>query len=91
MVGRLVQQQRRRAAEQRLREQHAHLLAALQLAHLPLVELVGNVEPLQQHGGIALGAVAVLVADDALEFAEAHAVRVGHVGLGVEDFALLER
>ena len=45
VVGRLVQQQRRRVAEQRLREQHAHLLAALQFAHLPLVQLVGMSSP----------------------------------------------
>ena len=33
MVGRLVEQQRLGMAEQRLRQQHAHLLAALQLGH----------------------------------------------------------
>ena len=32
VVGRLVEQQRLGMAEQRLRQQHAHLLAALQLA-----------------------------------------------------------
>ena len=64
-------------AEQRLRQQHADLLAALQLAHRPLVQRVGDVEPLQQHGGVAFGRVAVLVADDAFELAEAHAVLVG--------------
>ena len=41
----------------------------------------------------ALGGVAALFADDAFEFAEAHAVFVGQlvVGLGVEDVALRER
>ncbi len=92
VVGRLVEQQRRRMPEQRLREQHAHLLAALQLAHRPLVQLVRDVEPLQQDRGVALGAVAVLVADNPFELAEAHAVVVGHVGaLVVEPFTLLER
>ena len=78
-------------AEQRLRQQDAHLLAALQLRHRPLVQRVGDVEPLQQNRGVALGFVAVLVADDALELAEAHAFGVGHLGLRVEQLALLER
>ena len=68
------------SAEQRLREQHAHLLSALQLGHRPLVQRVGDVEALQQNRRVALGRVAVLVADDALELAEAHAVVVGQVG-----------
>ena len=38
VVGRLVEQQRGRVAEQRLRQQHADFLAALQLAHLALVQ-----------------------------------------------------
>ena len=66
------------------REQHADLLAALQLAHLALVELVGDVEALQQDGGVGLGLVAVLFADDAFELAEAAAVFVGHLGLVVD-------
>ena len=91
VVGRLVQQQRLGPAEQRLGEQDADLLAALQLRHLALVQLFRNVEPLQQDRRIALRAVAVLVADDALQLAEAHAVLVGHRRLGVEQLALLER
>ena len=91
VVGRLVQQQRAGASIQRLREQHAHLLSALQLAHRPLVERVGDVEPLQQHGGVAFSRVAVLVADDAFELAEAHAVLVGHVGLRIQRVALGQR
>ena len=55
------------------------------------MQLVGNVEALQQDRGVALRFVAVFLADNAFELAEAHAVFVGHVGLGVEDVALLER
>ena len=91
VVGGLVEQQRLRLAEERLRQQHAHLLPALQLAHLALVERLGNVEAVEQHGGVALGGVAVLVADGAFELAEAHAVFVGHFGLGVDAVALFER
>ena len=54
-----------------------------------VVQLVGNVEPLQQNGGIALGGVAVFFADDAFEFAELHAVGVGDFGLLVDGVALL--
>ena len=53
VVGRLVEQQRLRLAEERLRQQHADLLAALQLAHLALVKFVGNVEAMEQDGGVA--------------------------------------
>jgi hypothetical protein len=55
------------------------------------VQLVGDVEPLQQHGGVALGRVPVLLADDALELAEAHAIVVRHVRLLVELVPFLER
>ena len=90
MVRRLVQQQRLRLAEERLRQQHAHLLAALQLAHLPLVERVRNIEALQQDRGVAFGRIPVLFADDPFELAEPHAVVVGHVGLGIELLAFCE-
>ena len=77
--------------EERLRQQHANLLAALQFVHRPLVQMVRDIEPLQQNRRIALRRVAVLFADDALELAEAHAVLVGHRRLGVQELALLER
>ena len=89
VVGGLVEQQRLGVAEERLGEQDADLLAALQLGHVALVELVGDVETLQQDGGVGFGFVAVLVADDAFELAEAGAVFVGHLGLGVDDFRAL--
>jgi hypothetical protein len=37
----------------------------------------GNVEAVEQDGGVGFGGVAVLVADDAFELAQAHAVGVG--------------
>ena len=77
MVGGLVQQQRRRIAEQRLRQQHAHLLAALQFAHLALVQRGFHAQAVEQHRGVGLRRVAALFADDSFEFAEAHAVLVG--------------
>ena len=47
--------------------------------------------PCSRIGRVALGRVAVFFADDALELAEAHAVRVGQVRLRVEQLALLKR
>ena len=40
---------------------------------------------------MGLGLVAVLFADDAFELAETDTVLVGHLRLGVDDLALLER
>ena len=90
IVGGLVEEQGLRVAEERLREQDADLLAALQLGHLALVELVGDVETLEQDGGVGFGFVAVFIADDAFELAEAGAVFVGHLGLVVDDLALFQ-
>ena len=77
--------------EQRLREQHADLLSALQLRHLAMVQRVRNIEALQKNRGVAFGGVAVFFADDTLELAEAHAGFVGHLGLGVQLVALDKR
>ena len=79
-----------RLAEERLRDQHADLLAALQLGHFALVQFVRDVEALEQDGGIGLGLVAVLFADDALQLAQAAAVLVGHLGLLVDALALFQ-
>ena len=81
VVGGLVEEQRFGLAEEGLREQHADFLAALQLAHLALVQFLGNVEAVEEHGGVGFGGVAVFVADDAFEFAETHAVGVGQLRL----------
>ena len=79
VVGRLVQQQRLRMSEERLRQQHADFLSARQLSTSCARALVGNVEALQQHRGVALGGVAVFFADNAFQFAEPHAIGVGHL------------
>ncbi len=93
MVGRFVQQQGRRSAKERLRQQHANLLSALQFAHGALVQVVAfQAQSIEQHGGIGFRRVAALFADDAFEFAQAHAFLVGQlvVRFGVERVALLE-
>ena len=70
--------------KQRLRQQHAHFLSALQLAHLALVQLVRNVQTLQQNCSVGLGRVAVFLADNAFQFAQSHPVFIGELGLLVE-------
>ena len=91
VVGGLVEQQRGRAAEQGLRQQHADFLAALQFAHAAFVQRVFDAQPVEQDGGVGLRGVAALFADDAFELAEAHAVFVGQlvVRLVVERVALV--
>ncbi len=88
MIGRLVEQQGLGLAEERLRQEHAHLLSALQPGHRAFVDVIRNVEPLEQHGRVALGRVTVFFADDAFELAETHAVVVCELRLGIERIAL---
>ncbi len=91
MVGRLIQQEHVGGAEEGLGQEHPDLLAPLQLGHGPLVQGIGNVQALQQDGGVAVSRVAVFLAHDTFELAQAHAVGFAHVGFGVEDLALFER
>ena len=79
--------------KQRLRQQHADFLSALQLAHFPFVQRFFDAQPIQQNGGVGFGGVAAFFADDAFQLAQAHAVGVGEfiVRLGVENFAFLQR
>jgi len=90
VVCRFIEQQRRRIAEERLRQQHAHLLPALQFAHLAFVQLVFHAKAVEQHRGIRLRGIAALFTDNAFEFPEAHSVSIGQlfVRLGVQRVAL---
>ena len=93
VVGGFVQQQGRRMAEQRLRQQHANLLPALQLAHGALMQRFVYAQPVQQDGRIAIRRIPVLFADDAFQFSQAHAVGIGQfiVRLVVKLFPFLQR
>ena len=92
VVGGLVQQQHAGLAEKRLGQQDAHLLAALQLRHLALMQRFRNIQTLEQNRGVRFRGIAAFVSDNALELAHAHAVFVGPVGgIGVERFTLLQR
>ena len=64
-------------------------MSALQLGHFSAVEFFGNIEAVEQDGGVALGGVAIFFADDAFKFAELHTIFVGHVGFLVDRIAFL--
>ena len=73
-------------------QEHAHLLAALQFAHLALVEFVGNVETLEKDGRVGLSAVYPSSSPTMPSSSpRLHAVFIGHVRLGVDVFALFQR
>jgi hypothetical protein len=77
VVGGLVEQQGLGFAKEGLGEKDADLLAALEFAHEAFVDGLGDVEAVEEYGGVGFGGVAVLVADDAFQFAESHTVLVG--------------
>jgi len=54
---------------------------------------LGDVETVEQHRGIGFRRVAALIADNALQFAEAHAVVIGQRGVifFVQLLAFLQR
>ena len=54
------------------------------------MDLFGDVETVEENGGVGFSGVAVLVADDAFELAETHAVFVGHFGFLVDAVALFK-
>ena len=81
-----------RIAEQRLSQQYAHFLAALQFAHFPLMKILGNIQSIQQDRGIDFGGIPAFVANDAFELAKPHAVLIGKSCMifGIQDFAFLQ-
>ena len=89
MVGRLVEQQHVRVAEQRLRQQHLDLVVAVQLRHFEGVLVLGHAQ-LVEHGLRAGFRIpAVHLGKFALQLRRANAVLIGKVGLGIERFLLL--
>src|SRR5471030_269786 len=81
VVGGFVEQQGLGVAEQRLGQQHANFLSALQFAHQAAMKVIGNIEALQQNGRVGLGGIAIFFAHNAVEFAEFHSIFVGNLGL----------
>ena len=52
--------------------------------------LIGNVETLQQNRRIGFGGIAVFFADDAFQFAQLHAILIGHLVLGIDQLAFFQ-
>jgi len=76
-------------SEESLGQQHADFLSALQLTHFSFVQGIGNIEAFEQDGRVALRAITIFLPDDAFKFAQLHAVRVGHLRLGIDLVTLL--
>ena len=83
VVGRLIKKQRRRIAEKRLRQQHAHFLAALQISHGAFVQRIRHVQAVEQDAGIGLRRVTILVADNRFELGQTHAVVIRQLVVGL--------
>ena len=89
VVGRLVEEDDVRLAEQRLGEQHLDLEPAVEVGHEGVVELCGHAEAVQDAPGVALGLPAAKLGVLLLQLAGADAVLVGEVGLVVDGVLLL--
>ena len=84
MVGGLVQQQDIRIAEQRLGQQHLHLVIGFQLAHHHAVLGLGDAQMAQERGRVGFGFPTVQLGKLALQFRGFEPVLVAEVGLHIQ-------
>ncbi len=91
VVGRLVQQQDVRIAEQRLRQQHAQLPARRHGAHRPLVLRGRHPEAKQQLARARLGRVAAVLGVLRLQVRRAQELRLPRLWIRVDGVALAHR
>ena len=84
VVGRFVQQQHIRVAEQGLGQEHPHLVASLKLLHLLFTEFLGNAEAIQKYRRFGFGLVTIYFGKLGFQFARTNAIRLAEVTLGVE-------
>ena len=89
VVGRLVQQQNVRVAEQCLCQQHLELFAALQVAHEGIVHFRRQTQAGQQSSRIAFCVPAVQLGKFALQLGSLFAVCFGEVRLGIQGILFL--
>ena len=88
-VGRLVQQDDGRMTEQRLRQQDLHLLAAVQRAHLCLMQLRGNADAVEKLRRFRLRIPAVHFGKFAFQHRSPLAVLVAEVRLHIKSVFFL--
>ena len=74
VVGRLVEHDHVGLAEQRLRQQHLHLIPGVGVRHEVIVVLHGDAKALQKPAGIGLGFPAVHLGELDFQLTRAHAV-----------------
>ena len=89
VVGRFVEQQHVRVAEQCLREQYAQLPAGRDAAHQSFVLFERNADTEQQFAGARFGGVAVEFREFDFEVGNLHAVVFAHLRQRVDPVALL--
>ena len=89
MVRRLVEEQDVGRAEERLREQNAHLLCRGELVHLERMLRIGHAKSIEQLCRLRLCVPAVELGELCFELRGAHAVLIGEVGLLVERVLLV--
>ena len=84
MVGRLVEEQDVRVAEQCLRQQDFHLLRAGQVFHHGIMVICLDTQSVKQRRRVGLGFPAVHIGEFRFQFAGADAVFVGEIFFGVD-------
>ncbi len=89
VVGRFVEQEVVGVAEERLREEHAHLLVGAHVAHEHAVAVFLNTEAAQEGSGVALGIPAFELGETFLKLGCAYTVGVAEVFFSIESVFLL--
>ncbi|CDD62200.1 uncharacterized protein BN684_02026 [Clostridium sp. CAG:505] len=89
MVGRFVQQQDVRIAEERLCQQDFHLLGTCQFFHFYIMEFVGNTQTIQEDFRVGFGRPAVQFRKFPFQFGNLDAIFIGKVLFRVKGFFFL--
>ncbi len=89
MVGRLVEQQDIRVAKERFRQQHLHLLAAVQIFHNGIVDIRVDAQTIQHLRRVGFRLPAVHLGELTLKLAGTDAVLVREILLGIDRILFL--
>ncbi len=84
VVRRLVEEKDVRVAEERLRQEHAHLLPALELPHRACMQVVGDAQAAEERRGIGLRLITVHRVEHLLQLRGAVAVLIGEIVLLID-------
>ena len=89
VVGRLIEEQVVRIAEESLGKHHAHLLLGRDVAHKHIVHILLDAKSAEEHGCIALGIPAIELSKLLFKLGSTHAVFLCHLCLVVDGILLL--